>query len=76
MTEKVKWRDVESSNIERVGWGTFGHSEVVLVEFKDGRAYAYIGVTRQRAVAMIRAASVGRYFARWIKGHYDYLRIR
>lgn len=75
MTETVKWRDVNSSNIERVGWCNVGNTPCIVVAFKDGRSYLYVNASRQRAIAMARAASVGRYFARKVKGKYDYMRI-
>jgi hypothetical protein len=43
----ITWRDVESSNVERVGWGRTG----MFVKFRSGAIYLYRGVSRQRAVA-------------------------
>lgn len=75
MTGKVTWRDVDSSNVEKVAWFKLGDTPCAAVSFKNGSCYAYIGVTRQRMVAMMRAASVGRYFAQNIKGRYDWMKI-
>ena len=61
--EPVTWRRVESSNIALVGWNADG----MFVSFHNDSTYFYRGVSRQRAVAMSRAKSVGVYFARKIR---------
>ena len=68
---KITWRLVESSNIEAVGWSTNG----LWVEFKTGAIYYYRGVSRQRAVALAHAKSVGRYLNNKIKPEYQAERI-
>lgn len=62
----ITWRDVESSNVLRVGWGRNG----MFVKFRSGRTYYYRGVSRQRAVAMAYAPSVGHYLNTKIKPHF------
>lgn len=75
----IGWREVESSNIESVGWlrQTFESEEprMLFVKFKDGTVYAYTGVTRQRAVALTRAKSAGKYLNEQIKPNYKAVRI-
>lgn len=66
-SDKVRWREVESSNITRVGWDSAKNLYVV---FHGGGMYLYKGVSRQRAVALAYAESVGRYLNRTIKPHY------
>lgn len=75
MTETVKWQEVDSSNIVKVGRVVLGDKPVLLVVFHNGTAYAYFGVTRQRAVAMMHSDSVGKYLNQKIKGHFDYTRV-
>lgn len=75
MAAMVKWREADSSNVQWVGWLKVGNMPCVMVVFKSGHSYLYLGMHRQRAVAMLRAKSVGRYFARNVKGKYNYLRV-
>lgn len=42
----------------------------LLVEFKDGSRYLYLGVTDNTAFMIVNAESVGRYFSANIKGNY------
>jgi hypothetical protein len=64
------FRLVESSNIDRIGWPVTGEP-LMLVRFKSGMEYAYLGVSRQRAVAAAYATSVGRYINHRIKGRFE-----
>lgn len=54
----IRWREVESSNVQAVGWD---NENGMYVLFKNGGLYLYKDVTRQRAVACFRAESVGKY---------------
>lgn len=63
----INWRYVESSNVKRVGWDKHGN---MYVEYLSGDCYAYMGVSRQRAVATAYSNSVGRYINRKIKKHF------
>lgn len=69
----VNFRVVDSSNIDRVGWDD---AENMYVQFHGGGLYAYMGVSRQRAVAMAYRPSVGSYFHRKIRGHYPEVKLR
>jgi hypothetical protein len=70
-------RMIESSNIKWVGWPERPtQTPLMFVEFIDGSRYVYFGVTRQRATAAAYAESTGSYFAKKIKGKFDYLKLR
>lgn len=64
-----------SSNVEWLGWPVTGEPTMV-VQFKSGDRYAYLGVTRQRAVAMAYAPSVGSYLNKRVKPHFTVVRLR
>jgi hypothetical protein len=68
-------KPLDSSNVEWLGWPVTGEP-LMVVEFKGHARYAYIGVTRQKAVAMAYAPSVGRYLNERIKPHYEVVRLR
>lgn len=70
----VNWRKVESSNVEMVGWDTEGTT--LFVQFRGGSRYAYPGVSRQKAVAVAYAESVGAAVNKRIKPHHEAIRIR
>jgi hypothetical protein len=70
----VRRRIVDSSNVSWVGWPLSGEP-VMLVKFRGGEIYAYLGVSRQRAVAAAHAASTGRYIARRIKPQFKVMKI-
>ena len=65
-TKHVNWREVDSSNVNQVGWDDEGN---MYVRYGD-RLYKYAGVSRQRVVAVSRTTSVGSYIARKIKPNY------
>lgn len=73
----ITWREVNSSNVKWVGWPSKNDDlpRRMIVQFIDGSQYVYIGVSRQRAVAMTRAKSVGRYLNQKVKGHYHHRRL-
>jgi hypothetical protein len=48
----------------------------MVVAFHDGSVYAFPGVSRQRAVAMVYAPSVGRYLNQRVKPHFQAWRVR
>jgi KTSC domain len=70
----VNARIVESSNVESIAWPTSGEP-LLIVRYKHGGVYGYIGVSRQRAVAAAYSPSVGRYIARRIKGKFKPVRL-
>lgn len=69
-------RDVESSNIEWIAWPKYDKASLMIVEFKGGARYAYIGVSRQKAVACAYAKSSGHYLNTRIKPHYEVVKLR
>jgi hypothetical protein len=68
---KPVWREVESSSVARVGWCAEG----MIVQFTSGTQYLYRGVSRQRAVAMVYAKSVGRYLNDRVKPSFEALKL-
>lgn len=86
----ITWRPVDSSNVVQVGWPKPGldlydfqggdlvgvYERIMLVRFKNGQAYAYLGVSRQRAVFIAtRCTSVGSYINNVIKPTFPSLRV-
>lgn len=70
---KINWRRVQStSGVDMVGWDNRGN---MYISFKNSGTYVYQGVTRQRAVAMTRARSVGRYLEKVIKPRFEAIKI-
>lgn len=65
---------VNSSNVEYVAWPVTGE-QLMIVKYKHGGVYGYLGVSRQRAVAAAYAPSVGKYIANRIKGHFKPVKI-
>ena len=65
---------VVSSNIEAVGFDD--ELEELTVEFKGGRLYSYDGVKRNVYDDLIKAPSVGSYFAANIRGFYNYTKLK
>lgn len=61
----------DSSNVKFVGWTHDG----MIVGFKGEAVYLYRGVSRQRAVAMAHAPSVGKYLNARVKPHYEAVRL-
>jgi hypothetical protein len=78
----MKWRQVTSSNVAEIGWPSksdhpYGiEAPLLLVRFKDGRCYGYLGVSRSRAVYIAtRCPSPGTYINHTIKPNFDVVRI-
>lgn len=69
-------RKIGSSNIRWIGWPMYDNVPIMVVEFKGGGRYAYLGVSRQRAVACAYAASSGRYLAKKIKPDFEVVKLR
>lgn len=67
----ITWRKVESSNVAAVGWDSGGN--IMYVRYRNGHVYAYLQVSRQRAVAAILQPSVGSYINRVIKPRFPSL---
>jgi hypothetical protein len=77
---KIRWREVASSNVRRIGWPATGEP-LLLVTYKSGKTYGYFGVSRQRAVALAHRRrlwnrSIGKYVNRVIKPNYEGVVIR
>jgi hypothetical protein len=70
--EQIQWREVDSSNVARIGWDSRNR---LYVEFKHGGTYMYDGVSRQRAVAIARVKSVGRYISKSIVPNFEAVKI-
>jgi hypothetical protein len=73
---KLRCRRIDSSNIEWIGWPRSKNTPMLVVQFKGGARYCYIGVSRQRAVACAYAKSSGEYLNKQIKPHYEVVKIR
>jgi hypothetical protein len=71
----VRGKYVTSSNVEWVAWPKSGEP-LMLVKFKSGSVYGYVGVSRQRAVAAARAPSVGQYINKVIKPNFKAVKVR
>ena len=68
-----KLYNVSSSNLAAAAYNKF--DEVMIVEFQNGWVYEFYDVPIERYRGMRRAASKGKYFAKWIKDNYDYTRV-
>ena len=63
---------VSSSNISAIGYdGT-----TLYVGFRSGGLYKYFNVPQSVYNGLMSASSHGSYLANYIKGHYNYQRIR
>jgi hypothetical protein len=73
-------RTVDSSNVSWVGWPKSGE-QLIVVQFDHGGRYAYLGASRQQAVALANAKtgtgvhSVGSYLHKVIKKKYEAVKI-
>lgn len=61
---------VDSSNLARVGYDV--KEKKLTVEFKRGGTYRYDSVEEYEYVGLLKAGSVGKYFAQRIKGRYPF----
>jgi KTSC domain len=68
----IRWREVESSNVQAIGWD---NKNGMYVLFNHGGLYLYKDVSRQRAVACFRAESVGKYVNKNIIPHFTATKI-
>jgi KTSC domain len=70
---QIKWQETpDSTNIMAIGWDKAGR---VYIRFSGDRIYMYPEMSRQRAVAALRSKSVGRYFNKKIKPHYESVQV-
>lgn len=68
-------RKVKSGNVDWIGWPRSGE-HLLIVQFKGGGRYAYIGVSRQRAVACANSPSTGAYINKHIKPNHTVYKLR
>lgn len=70
----INKRLVESSNVEWVAWPVTGEPTMI-VQYRGGDVYAYLGVSRQRIVAAAYAESTGKYINEKIKPHFRMVKL-
>lgn len=70
----INQRLVESSNVDWVAWPVTGEPTMI-VKYRGGAVYAYLGVSRQRVVAAAHAASTGKYINERIKPHFKMVQL-
>ena len=63
---------VESSNINKIGYGTH---EDLYVEYKSGNTYKYKGVPHDLFEEFTKAESKGRFMNEKVKGKFDYEKV-
>lgn len=68
--KELNWVKVKSSNLAKVAYDKT--DKELYVEFKSGRKYSYVGVSKQKFDLLLNAESQGVYFNAKIKSHYDY----
>jgi hypothetical protein len=61
----IEFTELESSNLARAAY--LPDQDLALVEFKDGGAFVYAGVTDVMWLGLLNAVSAGSYFAAVIK---------
>ncbi|HEX2066907.1 MAG TPA: KTSC domain-containing protein [Candidatus Thermoplasmatota archaeon] len=69
----MRRKRVASSSLRSVGYDPDG--QVLEVEFAGGHVYRYWQVPPQRHRGLLRAASKGRYFNRWIRERYPTVQV-
>ena len=67
------WQTVKSSNINRVAY--FPDALLLLLEFKGGSVYAYPQVPKPVYDGLLSAESKGRYFFKFIKFSFEYMKV-
>lgn len=66
----MNWKDVESSNVARVGYDE--QTYTLGVEFHGGEVYHYYEVPKSLFDKLCKAKSVGGFLNKEIKGQYRY----
>lgn len=64
----INLRPVESSMISHIGFDE--PSQVLRVQFTNGVAYEYDGVTKAEHEALVKAPSIGKHFHSHIRKEY------
>ena len=73
----MKREPVQSSNLKSVGYDV--DTQILEIEFHDGRIYQYSDVPEYEYERLMTARSHGKYFAKEIKkypGRYPYVRVK
>lgn len=65
---------VESSSLASIGFDRT--TSVLEIEFRSGASYRYLAVPPAVFEEMKKASSKGRYFAQFIRGKYEFQRVR
>lgn len=73
MSSKIVHQTVKSSNVDSVGYDPEG--KYLEVKFKNGGLYRYSNVPKAIAEGLMKADSVGRYFAAHVKGSFSVKKI-
>lgn len=68
--EELKLREVQSSNIEQIGYNE--GSEVLYVKYKSGKVYAYDKVPKNIYEGLEKAESKGSYMNSQVKGKFSF----
>ena len=72
---KIETHEVDSSCFSRVGYDS--DREILKVQFRDsGVYYVYFDFPADEYRAFCGSESLGRYFNAYIKGEYEYERLR
>lgn len=61
---------IVSTHLTEVGYDEV--SETLRVKFYNGTLYEYHNVPKSIFTSLMDAASPGRFFHRFVRGHYDY----
>lgn len=69
LKEHTNLHPVKSSNIAKVGYNE--DKKVLLIQFYSGTIYAYLPITQEGYLSLIKAESLGKYFYSHIKNNPD-----
>ena len=69
----IKWTEVESSNIEAIGYDE--EDESLYVRFNSKTQYVYYNVPDEEHQEFLDADSKGKFLNENIKGQYEYARV-
>ena len=70
----MKRQAVSSSTIESIGYDST--TAILEIEFTHGDLYEYFMVPHSTYLGLARASSKGRFFAEFIRGRYQFRRVR
>ena len=74
LARSVERVTVESSSLASIGFDRT--TRVLEIEFRSGASYRYLAVPLAVFEEMKKASSKGRYFAQFIRGKYEFQRVR